>query len=472
MVNFSLADKLTLEVLKIAFMDTRTLIFSLGLFNLTLALVVFVYERFRVTGTPYLRYWQVAKMVTGVGYILGWSRPLLNPEWGPFIYTGNALQWIGIAIELAVYAYFFGVPRWVPVIRAAMLVAVPVFFITVVRADSNHIIIIVGTTIASLLYLGMSALGLSQCRQSPQLLLLMGVLDGILGLWLAFKVVIGLVGVELVSYQNNLMNTGLYILAFVVMCVNGFCFLLLVQQRFERALYKALDEVARNEEAERELLRVAAHEFRTPAAIIRASLDSLAMISHDLPEALTRRHDNIRQAVTRMIELAAAIISRDRLLDQAVKPDLQAVTVCEMLSKIAGRYPEETPLTVAKCPANLQIQADPVLLHIALHNLVDNGLQHASADKPVMIMAMRDGDRGLVLSVADQGPGVPDELKSAIFRRHYTSSGSLSRGVGLSIVAAIAQAHGGRVWVEDDRPVGSIFSIWLPTQASLSNGQR
>lgn len=332
--------------------------------------------------------------------------------------------------------------------------------------------ILVGTGIASLLYLGMSALSLSRYRQSPQLMLLMCVLDGMLGLWLAVKVVIGLVGGELMSYQNNLMNTGLYMLAFVVMCINGFCFLLLVQQRFESALHQALDEVARNEEAERELLRVAAHEFRTPAAIIKASLDSLALIGHDLPETVTRRHDNIRQAVTRMIELAAAIISRDRLLDQAVKPDPQAVPVCEMLSKIAGRYPDETPLTVAECPANWQIQADAVLLHIALHNLVDNGLQHASADKPVMMMARRDGDQGLVLSVADQGPGVPDKLKSAIFRRHHSSSGSLSRGVGLSIVAAIAQAHGGRVWVEDNRPVGSVFSIWLPTQVLLPKGQR
>lgn len=446
-------------------MDTRTLIFSLGLFNLALSLVVFVFQRFRDDDIPHLRSWQLAKLVTGIGYILGWSRPLWSPEWGAWLYTGDLLQWLGIALELAVYARFLGVPQWVPLIRAVMLVAVLVFIATVALAGSNHSMILVGSGIASLLYLSMSALSLSQHRQSPQLLLLMSAFDGALGTLLAAKVISGLFGVELVSHQNNWTNTGLYLLAFVVMCINGFGFLLQVQQRVECALRQALDEVARNEEAERELLRVTAHEFRTPAAIIKASLDSLALIAHDLPEPVTRRHENIRQAVTRMIDLAGAIISRDRLMDQAVKPYPQAIPVSELLRKIAGRYPEETPLTIADFPEQWQIQADLVLIHIALHNLIDNGLQHASPAAPLMMMARRDGDQGLVLSVADQGSGVPDKLKSAIFRRHHTSSGSLSRGVGLSIVAAIAQAHGGRVWVEDNRPAGSVFSLWLPCQA-------
>ena len=445
-------------------MDTRTLIFSLGLFNLTLALVVFVFQRFREDNISHLSAWQLAKLVTGMGYILGWSRPLWSPQWGPLLYAGNLLQWLGIAMELVVYARYFGAPRWVPVIRAAMLVAVPLFVATVVLADTNHPMILLGTGIAAVLYLSMSALSISQFRQSPQLMLLMGSLDGMLGLWLAVKVIIGLVGVELVSYQNNWMNLGLYMHAFVVMCINGFCFLLLVQQRFEHALHQALDEVACNEEAERELLRVAAHEFRTPAAIIKVSLDSLALISTDLPEAVTRRHDNIRQAVTRMIELAGAVISRDRLLDQSVKPERQTIPVCELLHEIVQRYPEETPLTVVDCPAHWQIEADPILLRIALHNLVDNGLPYAVAAAPLVLAARPDSEQGLVLSVADQGPGVPDKLKTAIFRRYHSSSGSLSRGVGLSIVAAIAQAHGGRAWVEDNQPVGSVFSFRLPFQ--------
>ena len=447
-------------------MDTRTLIFSLGLFNLALALAVFVFQRFRDDDNPHLRAWQLAKLLTGAGFLLGWARPLLNPDWGSWNYAGNLLQCLGIAMELAVYARYLGVPRWVPVIRAVMLVAVPLFVATIVLAGSRHPMILLGTGIAALLYLSMSVLSLSQYRQLPQILLLMGTLDGILGAWLTVKVLVGLTGVELVSYQNNWMNVGLYTLAFVVMCINGFCFLLLVQHRYERALRQALDQVERNEEAERELLRVAAHEFRTPAAIIKTSLDSLVLISSDLPEAVIHRHDNIRQAVTRMIELAGAIISRDRLLDQAVRPEPQAIPVRGLLDEIARRYPGETPLTVLDCPGHWQVEADPVLLHIALHNLIDNGLQHASPAAPLLLAARHDGPLGLVLSVTDQGPGVPDELKSSIFRRHHSASGSLSRGVGLSIVAAIAQAHRGRAWVEDHQPTGSVFCLWLPLQPS------
>lgn len=230
-------------------MDTRTLIFSLGLFNLSFALVVFVYQRCRKHDMPHLRAWQLAKLVAGSGYLLGWSRPLWGAEWVPWIYAGNLMQWLGIAMELAVYARFLGAPRWVPVVRAAMMVAVPVFIATVWLASSNHPMILVGTGIAALLYLAMSALSLNQFRQSPQLLLMMSALDGALGGCLALKVIIGLLGVELVSYQNNGINIGLYTLAFVVMCINGFGFLLQVQQRFEQQLQQAKEAAERLNQA-------------------------------------------------------------------------------------------------------------------------------------------------------------------------------------------------------------------------------
>jgi signal transduction histidine kinase len=117
------------------------------------------------------------------------------------------------------------------------------------------------------------------------------------------------------------------------------------------------------------------------------------------------------------------------------------------------------------------------LLSIALYNLVDNALRHHPADatSPVRVcLNTRLGDQGLpgdwvVIRVSDSGPGVPDEDKARLFDRFESGQTRPDRapsGLGLSIVARVAQVHGGRVAVSDNSPVGSVFELVLPLQNS------
>lgn len=444
-------------------MDTRTLIFSLGLINIALSWAVYLYRRASQTETPLLQLWQLAKLVSGVGFILGWSRPLFSPEWMPWLHVGNLMQQVGIGIELLVYVVFFGRAHWVRPILYCMAGACLVFVVSVVFGDSPHAMIVTGTGIAALLYLSIAVLSFSARRQSPELLLLIGAFDGLLGLMLAIKTVLGLSGVHMEPYMGMTINTLVYATAIVVMCSNGFAFLLLVQQRSDRALAEALQKLASSEAAERELLRVAAHEFRTPAAIIQTSMDSLDMLDIRLSPDVQRRHDQIRQAVKRMTDLAGSLISRDRLLGQAVQPRPELISVATLLEELIASYPQTDRLQCAPCPEHWILDADPVLLQIALHNLVDNALACSAASDPVRVSVRCEPDC-LVFGVVDLGPGVADDLKADIFMRRYTASGSLTRGVGLSIVAIIAQSLGGEAVVEDNPPRGSVFSIRLPYQ--------
>jgi two-component system OmpR family sensor kinase len=117
-------------------------------------------------------------------------------------------------------------------------------------------------------------------------------------------------------------------------------------------------------------------------------------------------------------------------------------------------------------------------LHRVVGNLVENALVHTPSGTPVTVSVRREGDDA-VLEVSDRGPGIPPELRERIFNRftrgaaNPTTRGS---GLGLSIVRAVAQAHGGRVELGGAGGGGARFTVTLPvseaepTQTSTTTG--
>lgn len=451
-------------------MDIRTLIFSLGLLNVALALVVFVYRRTSRNEDPLLRLWLLAKLCCGVGYVLGWGRSTLPPEWASWAHIGNLMQVLGIAVELMVYARLLGALHWVRCIKAAMAVGLPVFAWLILVPESRHPMIVFGTGLAALLYLGMVVLFWLRARQSPDLLRLMSAMNACLAAVLAYKTVVGLLGVNMVPYAVNLMNILVYSVAMWVMCVNGFGFLLLVQQQSDRALQQVLHQLRHSEAEQRELLRMAAHEFRTPAAMVKASVDSLALIDKTLPADVVRRHDNIRLAVQRMTDLAGALITQDRISDGSLEPKRQTVSFDMLVAEAMRQYAPDVPFKLSLNAPMAVVDGDPVLLRIALQNLIDNALVHSPAGEAVEISTSVDHAL-CCLEVQDHGPGVPLERRVDLFTGRFSGSGSLTKGVGLSIVRGIAQAHGGNVTLVEGPAEGSLFRLMLPLQSARSAAQ-
>jgi two-component system sensor histidine kinase/response regulator len=113
-----------------------------------------------------------------------------------------------------------------------------------------------------------------------------------------------------------------------------------------------------------------------------------------------------------------------------------------------------------------RVHVDPDLLRRLLANLVENAIRHAPAKSKVFVKT-RDEEGGLVIRVIDSGRGVPPDLRERIFDpfiqlegldRPETRGG---RGLGLTFCKLAAEAHGGRIWVEDASP-GSVFVVSLP----------
>jgi signal transduction histidine kinase len=117
---------------------------------------------------------------------------------------------------------------------------------------------------------------------------------------------------------------------------------------------------------------------------------------------------------------------------------------------------EEKRITLAlEEPAQAEIDGDAIRLGQAINNLLDNALKYTPAGGHVAL-AIRAETNAIVITVNDNGPGVPSGERKAIFRRLYRGDASRSQrglGLGLSLVKAIAEAHGGTIAI-DDRPSG------------------
>ena len=144
-----------------------------------------------------------------------------------------------------------------------------------------------------------------------------------------------------------------------------------------------------------------------------------------------------------------------------------AVVVREAIDSIGPRVPDAGALRV-EVPGDLpRLLADSDALRGALVNLIDNALKYTAAEKRIVVRAQADGADHVRFEVIDNGVGIAPREQRRIFRRFHRVDDRLSRettgvGLGLSIVDAIARAHGGTVSVQSVPGAGSTFALRLP----------
>ena len=111
----------------------------------------------------------------------------------------------------------------------------------------------------------------------------------------------------------------------------------------------------------------------------------------------------------------------------------------------------------------MAVEVEAALVERILENLIVNALKHSPPHATVSVDVRRAGG-GAVITVGDSGPGVSDNFKPRVFSRHFRLPGSElpGSGLGLHLVQRFAQMHGGRVWVEDRKPRGASFRVFLP----------
>jgi signal transduction histidine kinase len=148
--------------------------------------------------------------------------------------------------------------------------------------------------------------------------------------------------------------------------------------------------------------------------------------------------------------------------------DTQPTDLGELVRQTcAALTTDQVPIRV-EAPADLVVTVDAERIRQALENLLTNALKHAPAGTEVTVEvgteapAMDNEQAWAVITVADQGPGIPPELRSRLFERFARGPGSTGLGLGLHLASRVAAAHGGTLTAEPHPAVGARFVLCLP----------
>jgi signal transduction histidine kinase len=231
-------------------------------------------------------------------------------------------------------------------------------------------------------------------------------------------------------------------------------------------MLRSLDQARAESEAaltrQREFVADASHELRTPLTAVLANLElleeELSGEQHDAAAAALRSTRRMRRLVADLLLLARADAGRAA---PHVPLDLSSVVVeaASELEPVAADH----PLTV-DAPAGARVDGARDELHRLALNLMDNAIKHTQPGTPIRAIVRGTGDE-VVLIVEDEGPGVPAELRARVFDRFVRGAADRggSSGLGLSIVRAVAETHGGRVALEQGPGGrGARFVVRLP----------
>jgi len=242
-----------------------------------------------------------------------------------------------------------------------------------------------------------------------------------------------------------------------------------------RGEVRILEEVDRLRNA---LMGSVSHDLRTPLASIKASISDLVdpalKLSASDRATLLR---TIEEETDRLTRLVTNLLDMTRIQAGALTAHRSASPLDELVEVVIDRLGSrltDHPVTVDIPEALPLVDIDYVLVDQMLTNLLENAVRHTPAGTPVLVVASLGRRRFIDLRVADRGPGVAEAERDRIFDQFYRlpASGAAGRaagtGMGLAICQAIAQAHGGRIWVETTPDGGATFAVELPAAVAVS----
>ena len=223
----------------------------------------------------------------------------------------------------------------------------------------------------------------------------------------------------------------------------------------------------------------ASHELRTPLASLIGFIDTLRGPAADDPPAQQRFLGIMSEQAERMNRLIDDLLSLSRIELTEHQPPAERVDLGALLARlVAGFEPrlavEAVTLETRLAPGLPAVAGDADQLAQVVHNLLDNAVKYGGEGKLVRLelAPAPDGARwparpGLVLSVADRGPGIPREHLPRVTERFYRVDKGRSRavggtGLGLAIVRHIVNRHRGQLLIESEEGVGTKVNVWLP----------
>lgn len=235
--------------------------------------------------------------------------------------------------------------------------------------------------------------------------------------------------------------------------------------RLASAFNQMSAQISRSNHAMRDLLADVSHELKTP-------LTSIQGFSQALVEGVVQPREAgelIHEEAERMRVLVDDLIYLGEIESGAVRMDIEDVAVDDLVEATVPRLrhqADESGVGLQARPlSGATVRADGRRIEQVLANLVDNAIRFARRASAITITSKAVAG-GVLIDVHNEGEPLPEDVRARVFDRFYQADAARSgrhRGLGLSIVQELVQAHGGTVAVESTAEAGTTFSVFLPT---------
>ena len=240
--------------------------------------------------------------------------------------------------------------------------------------------------------------------------------------------------------------------------------------RLSRAVNQMLLRLNQAFDAQQQFVGNAAHELRTPLALMQARLDLYMSTDHgDICPETAETLAMMREQTERLSRMVRTLLDMSELKTVPRTDRIQIAPMIEEVLADLSPLAEKSGVTLTQSGGDLWITGSDVLVYRAIFNLVENGVKYNCPGGSVCVAVSRQGEEA-VIEVKDTGCGIPENFRESVFQPFFRVDKSRSRekggvGLGLSLVWEIAHLHGGDVRVRESSESGTAIELTLPVSA-------
>ena len=240
--------------------------------------------------------------------------------------------------------------------------------------------------------------------------------------------------------------------------------------RLSRAVNQMLLRLKQAFDAQQQFVGNAAHELRTPLALMQARLDLYMSTDHgdSCPET-AETIAMMREQTERLSRMVRTLLDMSELKAVPRNDRIQLAPMIEEVLADLSPLAEKSGVTLSQSGEDLWITGSDVLVYRAIFNLVENGVKYNRPGGSVCAAVSRRGETAMI-EIKDTGCGIPEDFRESVFQPFFRVDKSRSRekggvGLGLSLVWEIAHLHGGDVRVRESGKTGTVIELTLPASA-------